>query len=330
MRGVKLILFFALALALTNAVMAQDFNKGARTSLQFVKIGVGARQAALGEAAIATVEDVNAAFWNPAGISGIHRAEASFSYTRWFADMNYLAGAVGFRWRPINGVLALSYALLDYGEIEEALVTSAAGSGDTRTGNTVSGQDLLVGLTYSREFTDRLSIGVTAKLLQEELFDHTVTKVAFDVGTNYDVGFRGIRIGMSAQNFSGSVKYLGDESSRAEGFDIPLLFKIGVSIALVNYEDAFITLGEGQRLMLSFEVINTNDFGERYHMGGEFWLSDLIALRGGYRVNYEEGNLALGVGLQPKISNLNLRIDYAYVNYEFLDSPHRLTVTIPF
>jgi len=312
MRGIKLILFFALALVLTNAVTAQDFNKGARTSLQFVKIGVGARQAALGEAAIATVEDVNAAFWNPAGISGIQRAEASFSYTRWFADMNYLAGAVGFRWRPINGVLALSYALLDYGEIE------------------VSGQDLLVGLTYSREFTDRLSIGVTAKLLQEELFDHTVTKVAFDVGTNYDVGFRGIRIAMSAQNFSGSVKYLGDESSRAEGFDIPLLFKIGVSIALVNYEDAFITLGEGQRLMLSFEAINTNDFGERYHMGGEFWLSDLIALRGGYRVNYEEGNLALGVGLQPKISNLNLRIDYAYVNYEFLDSPHRLTVTIPF
>ena len=50
---------------------AQSFNKAGRASFQFLKIGVGARQTAIGEAGISVVRDVNAVFWNPGGITGI-------------------------------------------------------------------------------------------------------------------------------------------------------------------------------------------------------------------------------------------------------------------
>jgi hypothetical protein len=305
----------------------KTFNKGGRTALQFLKIGIGARQAGLGEASIASVQDVNAVFWNPANLRGIAGTEASFSYIRWLADLNYVAGAVGARWEGV-GIFALSIASLDYGEIQEALVTAGPG-GDNRTGNTFSGGDLLFGLSYAREFTDRLSIGIGAKFIREELFEYAVTNVAFDVGTSYDLGYRGTRLAMSAQNFSGSVRWLGDDSDRTEGYDIPLVFRIGLATNLLG-DDAFFNTGGAHRVVLSAEAINTNDFSERLHFGAEYQFGEILLLRGGYRINYEEGNLALGVGLAPTVGDLQVRIDYAYVAYEFLYAPHRLTLSLSF
>ena len=304
---------------------ASDFNKGGRTALQFLKIGIGARQASIGEASIASVQDVNSVFWNPANLRGIERLETSFSYIRWLADMNYVAGAVGARWDGV-GVFAFSIASLDYGDIQEAVVATGTG-GDNRTGNTFSGSDLMVGLAYARSFTDRLSLGIGVKLIREELFEYSVSQVAFDVGTSYLVGFKGTRLAMSAQNFSGPVKWLGDDSDRTEGYDIPLLYRIGVATNLIC-SDAFFDVGEAHELVFSTEAINTNDYSERLHFGVEYEFADILSLRGGYRLNYEEGNFSAGVGLHPRFSGVNVRIDYAYVAYEFLDAPHRLTVSL--
>lgn len=305
-----------------------DFNKGGRTAFQFLKIGVGARQAALGEASVAVVRDVTSAYWNPAGISGIERYEAAFSYTRWLADMNYAAAAIGGRVGGI-GTFALTLAALDYGDIPEAVIVE--GGGDGRTGASFSGSDLLVGLAYARDFTDRLSIGIGVKYLHESLWDYSASTVAFDVGTHYDVGYRGIVLAMSAQNFSGSVDWLDVEAAgRAEGYDLPLVFRVGVSGNLVG-SDAFFGMGGPHRLVGSVEAINTNDFSERLHLGAEYVYNDLFAVRGGYRLNYAEGNWALGAGLTPPpVSGVRMRLDYAYVGYEFLSAPHRFTVAFAF
>jgi len=324
-------LLFAVLLSLiaTSALFA--FNKGGRTVFQFSKIGVGARQAGMGEACIAVVRDVNAVYWNPANIGGLAGGQAGFTYTRWFADLNYLTAAVGYRWSGV-GVFALSFAGLDYQDIQEALVTSPSGAADTRTGKNFSGGDLQLGLSYSRDFTDKLSIGISAKYFREELFTYNVGLVAFDVGTYYETGFKGFRIAMSAQNFStGSVSWLGKEKSdRIEGYEIPLIYRIGTSFDLINNENSFIDLGPDHHLQLAIDAINTNDYGERYHLGGEYWYNHFIALRCGYRFNYEEGNLAAGFGLHHQLSGMKFQFDYAYVNYEFLESPHRFSLLMSF
>ncbi len=305
-----------------------DFNKGGRTSFQFLKIGIGARQASLAEASIAHVRDVNAAFWNPAGVSGIESMEAAFNYTRWLADMNVVAGAIGYRW-PGVGVVALSVASLDFGTIPEALVTGDE-SKDTRTGGSVTGSDLLLGLTYSREFTDRLAIGATVKFVHESMWEYSASNFAFDVGTNYSMGFKGLRLAMSAQNFSGAIDYLGEESDRVDGYDIPLLFRVGVSGDLIGSAEGVFDVGPAHRLVYVLEAINSNDYDERYHFAGEYAFSDLFFVRGGYRFNYEEGKASFGFGLSPDVSGLQVRIDYAYVDYEFLNAPHRLSLTLAY
>ncbi len=324
----------ALVVALAPTARAQNgsldqqagFNKGGRTAFQFLKIGVGARQAALGEASIAAVRDANAVFWNPAALAGVGRYEASFSYARWLASMNYAAGAVAGQW-PGVGTVALSIAALDYGDIPEAVVGSG---GDARTGQTFSGGDFMVGLGYARAFTDRLAIGVGAKYVRETLFDYSVGTVAFDVGTTYDIGYSGLQLAMSAQNFGGSVRWLAkDQADRQEGYDIPLVFRIGLSGALVGPE-GFVQVPGPHQARLSVEAINTNDFSERLHMGLEYGFGDLFTLRAGYRLGYDEGRWAVGAGVSPQVAGVQMRFDYAYVGYSFLDAPQRLTLSLAF
>ena len=140
-------------------------------------------------------------------------------------------------------------------------------------------------------------------------------------------GYNGIKLAMAAQNFGGAVKYL-DESDREAGYDLPLMFRIGLSAAVLGGSDAFLTSSPMHRLIVSAEAINTNDFSERLHLGGEYWFSDFLALRAGYRMNYAEGNWSLGFGLSPSFAGMEVRLDYAYVAYEFLDAPHRFTLTV--
>ncbi len=317
-----------LAFCLSPELHADGFTKVGKSVMQFVKIGVGARQVGIGEAAIASVEDVNSVFWNPAGLRGVQSVEASFGYTKWFADLSYLTGAAAIRWEGV-GVFGIEYSSLDYGQIDEALVTLAGHGNDTRTGNTFTGGDLMVGFSFAREFTDRLSIGGTVKYLQEKLYTYKASAVAYDVGTNYDFRYNGLHVAMSAQNFGPTVSWL-EHGSQVEGYDLPLTFRIGASINIFDRSAGFFTLGEDHRFVLSAEAVHSNDVGDRVHFGGEYTFSEVLSFRAGYRLNYDEGNLSLGVGLHHKFSGLDVRFDYAFVSYTYLESPHRFSLSVEF
>jgi hypothetical protein len=314
------------AMATTPDENDPDFNRGGRTGFQFLKIGLGARQAALGEAAVATVDDASAVYWNPAGLTNVENYSASLSYTRWLADMNYSGAAVAGRVGNL-GTVAVAVAALDYGDIPEAVVGEGP---DGRTGDTFSGSDLMIGVNYAREFTEQLSIGIGAKYVHESLFDQGAGTFAFDVGTQYKVGYRGLTLAMAAQNLGGTARWLEEGASdRQEGYDLPLVFRLGVSGNLLG-EDAFVGLGGSSRLVGSVEALHTNDYSERVHAGLEYVFNDILALRGGYRLNYEEGTWSVGAGVMPRIGGMQMHLDYAYVGYEFLDAPHRFSVSFDY
>lgn len=325
-----LLVLMALAAMLPATLCYAGFNKAGRTSMQFLKIGIGARSVAMGQACIADMSDVNAAFWNAAAITEMEGRQVSFSYNRWIADLNVVSGALGFQ-IPQVGAFALTYTSLDYGNIQEALTTSPAGGVDTRTGDTFSGSDLAIGLGFSRQYTDKLSIGVQIKYLREELFTFSSSLWGFDVGSLYHTGWRGIRLAMSAQNFARQARWMHTTSERQQSFELPLLFRIGWSIDLYGGEDLFLGGNAARgKWTLNMDALHSNDYAERLHIGTEYTLLDLISFRAGYRFNYEEGNLSLGTGLNYTFGRSHIIVDYAYVNYEFLESPHRLTMTLVF
>ncbi len=307
-----------------------QFNKVGRTSLQFLKIGVGGRESALGEASIADPRNINALFWNPAGITVIENLEFSFNYTKWFLDLNVIGVAAGINlgdW----GVLAVNYIYLDYGDLDLAPVTSQSGGLDTRTGMKFTGKDLAIGVAYARKFTDKLSIGVNFRYLREDLYKYTTDLFSFDVGSFYNTGWKGIRLAMSAQNFSTQARWLqtGDES--IQSYELPLLFRVGWSVDLLGGEDLFLGGNSDQhRVTFNMDAIHSNDYSERLNMGLEYVFLDQFFLRGGYRLNYDEGNLAFGLGVNTKISDFKIQFDYSYVKYDFLNSPHRFTLLLAF
>jgi hypothetical protein len=318
-----------LAFILVSTASAQ-FNKAGRTSMQFLKIGIGARQVGSGEANIAGIQDVNSVFWNPALLTGIENGEASFTYTQWIVDLKVLSGAVGYNFG--FATVAFNYVSLDYGNIPEALVISTRpGDLDTRTGEFFSGSDLALGVGIAKRFTDKLSIGVNLRYIREDLFIFSSDLWAFDVGSFYDVDWKGIKIGMSAQNFSSSARWIETGVEDQQSFDLPLVFRIGVSMDLLGGNE--LLLGgnpEQHKFTLNADAIHTNDYGERLHLGFEYLMFNQFSLRGGYKFNYEEGNLALGAGVHQSLGNVNLSFDYSYVSFDFLQSPHRFTLLIGF
>lgn len=307
-----------------------QFNKAGRTAMQFLKIGNGSRQVALGEASIAGVRDINSIFWNPAAITGIDGAQAAFNYNMWIADLSVLSGAVGYN---LNGIatFVINYVSLDYGDIAEATVTNSSGGIDTRTGSYFSGSDVLVGFGLAKQFTDKLSIGINVKYMQEKLYVYSSSLWGFDVGSFYDTGWRGIRIAMSAQNFSTQARFLHTKEEEQQTYEIPLIFRIGVSMDLMGGEDLFLG-GEPDQHKVTFNIdaIHSNDYKERLHLGLEYKVFNIFSLRGGYKINYDEGNLSFGAGVDYAIDGIRLNFDYAYVNYDFLQSPHRFTVSLGF
>ncbi len=329
MRRITLVLSL-MALWVGGAEAEKAFNKAGRTSYQFLKIGIGARSAAMGEASVAHVRGASGVLVNPAALCGLSRAEASFNYVRWFADLHITAGALGLR-VPEIGLFAVDYATLAYGDIQEALAFSPTGGLDTRTGQSFTGSDLAVGLSYAREFTDKLSIGVRVKYLREELFTYVNSLWAFDAGTFYDTGWRGVRLAMCAQNISRAAQWLPGGAGTRETFELPIVFRIGWSIDLLGADDLFLGRGpNGGRLTFNMDALHTNDYAERLHVGMEYELLGLLALRGGYRFNHDEGKWSLGLGLRSQLSTVELKLDYAFVAHRYLESPHRLSISLGF
>lgn len=313
-----------------NLTVYGQFNKVGRTALQFLKIGVGARQVAIGEACIASTRDINSVFWNPAAVTGVEGVSASFNYTSWIADLKVLSGAIGYNITDL-GVVSFSFINLNYGNIDEALVTSPTGALDTRTGNTFTGGDLALGVGFSRKFTDKLSIGVNVKYLEEKLHTYKASVWAFDVGSFYDTGWKGIKLAMSAQNFSSQIRWLHTLEEEQQSHEMPLLYRVGASIDLLGGDELFLG-GDANmhKFTLSADAIHSNDYGERIHFGAEYWFLNRFAIRGGYKFNHDEGNLSVGVGVHQEVAGVLMQFDYAYVSYDFLESPHRFTLTMAF
>lgn len=74
--------------ALAAPAGAQSFNSGATgtSSAEFLRLGVSARAAALGEAFSAVVDDASSLFYNPAGMAAVTKNALSFTHSPYLAD----------------------------------------------------------------------------------------------------------------------------------------------------------------------------------------------------------------------------------------------------
>lgn len=296
------------------AFSAQIFEKVGTFDGQFLKIGVGARAAAMGGAFVAVADDATALYYNAAGIARIdaEKSEISLNHANWPAELSFDQVGYVFHVKKIPGAFGVSARALTMQPMEETTAYQPYG-----TGRTFDAGMMTVGLTYARSFTDKFSAGVTGNFIHEGLADLSQQTVAFDIGTLYDVGTAGMKIGMAIQSIGSQVKFIEREAR------IPAIFRVGTSATLMSTPE--------QRLVGSFEFSHPPDNSERMNVGAEYAFRNYLFLRGGYNMNYDSEGIAGGAGFHFPVSAVGMAdLDYAYTDMRDLGAAHRFSLKFQF
>ncbi len=319
---------------LYSSVFSQNPNLGT-AGAQFLEIPVGAKPAAMAGAYTGISDDASSVFWNPAGLTSITSNEAHFSYMRWFDQFDFNAFSAAFNFNDI-GVVGVSVILFTMDDME--ITTEQEPNG---TGRFFGAQDIAIGISYSKLLTDKFAFGITAKYLEQTIWNESASGLAFDVGTQYTLDFQNLTIAMNMRNFGPDLQFDGDDlivvhdlsddlpqnrltNARLEttAFQLPLSFQVGVGFDLYNSD--FISIRG------AIDAIHPNDNQERIHFGSEVSVYNRIFIRGGYKFNYDDEDFTFGAGVNIPLDKTYFEFDYAYSIYDILPSIHRISLGIKF
>jgi len=317
------------------------FTKVGTTAAPFLKIEYGARPVAMGGAFVALANDPSGIYYNPAGLAEIKNPQFMGGYTVWFADMKYNYATFVLPTKRVT--LALWGSFLYCDDIEVTTVEDPEG-----TSQYFSYIDGLLGITVSSFLSDRLSVGLSGKYIQQKLYNESASTFALDIGSILRTPLKGMRLGMCLANYGGRMQLFGndliiqtdpwpeftgnpDVEARltTESFPLPLAFKLGIALDVLGNGEAFIT-NEQHSVTVAVDGIHPNDGEEKAHFGLEYGLYNVLFLRGGYKVNYDTQKYSAGVGMKFSIGQRTFAVDYAYVDMDVLEATHRISLVIGF
>jgi hypothetical protein len=155
---------------------------------EFLAVGAGARGLALGNAYVAIAQDATAGYWNPAGLARAEHEVHLMHAERYdgLVDQDFIAASFD---APFVDGAAVSLLRLGVDDIAfTSLPNPAAPMGpDNRpvVSSTETSADYAVYLSGGRQLSDRLAMGVSAKVIYRTIADFTAYGAGLDVGLRY-------------------------------------------------------------------------------------------------------------------------------------------------
>jgi hypothetical protein len=335
----KIFYIASISLALIFAInMNAQTTKTGTTATQVLKFNVGPRAIGMGGAFTAVSDDITALYWNPAGTANIVSNEAFFNHTALYADIRQDFAAYATNLSGV-GTVGAFVSVLSMDEMAVRTIENPEGTGEFFDYNT-----LVLGLNYSRFLTENFSIGFNVKYISENLWHMNATGLAIDIGTLYKIPvINELRIAASISNFGTKMQLSGRDATvifpsgsggsnlinsniELDKFDLPLLFRFGLSADVIKEETS--------RLTAAVDAIHPNDHTEYLNTGLEYAWNEIIHIRAGYNSMFEkdsEKGLTLGFGLYYRIVDLiKVKLDYAYQDFGRLKDVHYFSVGINF
>ncbi len=340
-------LFYMLIIVSFSAIVTfgSGNNRAGTSAAPELRIPVGARYLAMGGSQIAGVTGLEAIYWNPAGVDfSQSSASAMFSYRKYIADMNVGFIAVSGKMGDL-GSLGLAFRYLDIGTINVTTMDQPDG-----TGQQINPSFFVLGLTYSKVLTDRISIGVNFNIINESFDRAEASGFTFDAGVQYRDLFSvpGLDLGIAVKNLGGSMKYGGNatfiqadatSSSRGPTFyqfaaaENQFPSELGLGLSYTRQLD------ELNNFTVSASYNNNNYAYDDYKIGLEYSYDKTFYVRGGYLFSpqatdnspniFEDFTLGAGINLN-QVSGLDLSVDYAYVPVKYFESNHVFSLNIGF
>jgi len=268
-------------------------NGPGTTGANFLKIGVGARAAAMGDAFTAVADDSTSLYWNPAGLTRLKGCELSTMYNMWFEGISQGYVSAGFP--LLGGTMGVGTNYVNMGDLE----------GRDESGNPTGvfqAYDLAACVGFAGRL-GKLSLGLSGGIVRSTVAADSNSAFLGTVGGLFEIN-QNFSVGAVAQNLGTK---LGDDS-------LPLIFKVGLSLKQGSF-------------CLAADIGKSQETALYYCVGVEGWIGNILALRAGYRINQDIGS-GWTAGLGFKMGGFAL--DYAYVPYSNLGNTHRISLGIGF
>ncbi len=311
----------------------------------FLRISPGARYGGMGETGVALADDASATWWNPAGLGFQNQRQITMMHANWLPQFHlpdlYYDFISYVHTVPEMGTFGGHLIFLNLGS---SVRTDETGQ-EQGTFSTYEGA---VGASYGTQLNQTTALGISARFIYSHLSDRgagqergsgIATGVGVDLGVMHKFKIiKGLQFGANVSNMGPKISYI----DVAQADPIPTNLKIGLAYNLVESEFNKLTfVGDVDKELVRkyddgtsdpfYVALVTSWFHEPlvqemiYHVGGEYWYTNLVGLRAGYWCDQqgEVKPLTFGASLQYSV----YRFDFSYVS---AGEGHPLTDTMRF
>ena len=324
-------------------------NRG-QAGFTFLQYGGSARAEALGGAYGGAQNDPLVAFYNPAGLARLNSMAFGATTSRTNVDMGTYHAVAAARVGMV--VVGVTFMSMDYGRIVGTRIAdlSESQTGWVQTGD-VGTEAWCAGLVAAFRITDRFNLALQAKYAVQDFddsqvysfflaptetgvgyldryADNRVATFAYDFGTQYDTGLRGVSLNMALLHYAGGKRF---HDTR---FELPLTYKVGISGDFMTF--VFGEENETHKVRYFIDGVDRKDVDVDLAFGLEYCmdLSEAIpgltfGLRGGRRAaRYQEGDFSFGAGATADLGPVHLVADYTYSDYGPRLSMRQLSIAL--
>lgn len=296
--------------SLLAAVLLAAAPLHAEEGAAFLKLGTGARAAALGGAYTALGDDAASIGWNPAGLARLEKREASAAHAE-LVERTRLDFAA-YAHPTEKGTFAAGLLYLSHGSFGGR---DAAG----KPTGAVTASDSALALAYARK-TELADVGVSVKVITSHIAEAQAQTLALDLGVRRQTAVLWggkVFAAAAARNLGAGLKYSTQRT------DLPLQLAAGA---------AWIS----ERGALGLDLVNgPRGSGTDAAFGGEYRVVKGFAFRAGYGT---AGLIAGGSGFDAMRGlSFGLGLKYERVTFDYAVTPsgdlgqaHRFGVGVRF
>ncbi len=279
------------------------------SSAAFLRVGWGARPAAMGDAFTGAADDVDALYWNPAGLNYVKRLQETFGHNIWLDGTNAEHAAFALRRGPAY-VIGAGVGSMSTGDIER-------GNKYGYTEGFYSASDLALIFSYARRLKPKLAVGANFKVIRERIESASAQAFALDAGAVYEMSPK-LKLGATLKNLGTGL------TLEKTPCPLPMSLRAGAALQF------------SKNLLLTSDISLPFDDSLSLHFGGEYLYPSPVkgvrlALRAGFKtsaMSYLGAMSAISLGFGAEAGAIGL--DYALSPYGDLGMTHRLSLKIKF
>lgn len=238
---------------------------------------------------------------NVAGLSRVRRTEVAASYTLWMqgsgVGLAHAGVAQGFK---ETNTVALTIQALNLGTIERTTTQSPEGGLGTYRPTFLN-----IGVSYAKAFSNSISGGITARMINQSIGNLNAFGFSVDAGLQYVTGPKdNIHFGVSLRNVGTPLRFRGDALSntvqivssstyqltvenKSNKFELPTQLNIGAAYDfwMGKKKEVEPNVYKQDYRLTAVANFTSNAFGsDNYGLGMEFGWREMLMLRAAYRI----------------------------------------------